>query len=442
METLFFTIGSLILGLLAIVLLIAAAALFYYLVLPRLAPFTGTTGTITLSQTWTRGIIESAVLGFTLGLVTYLLIRFLLNFWHLGEILGMPVGLCVGFGFAGWAFWTRLKTIEPYWAGVELDRGRPTGRLYENGTHCVPFLRSLRAVPHRGAQLTLLMAHEEINTRDGSGVRFGVDSEDARKRNRIMYEVVAPVVYIGVADPDDAMREEFLDKARIFFSKMATAIGAKVEKSLFSDYLMLEPSKDDDGNITDLDAEVKIWLFMKKLHDMTFEDEVAGTPQLFEDEGLQVIYENAGEFLKRLGDWGLGEILVFTPNVRMGEEIESAISEKAAADEIQAAVSTRVKNLTRLTKKLRKDTGMSPDLAGAMVARAGGENLDVTINHHTQSYPGIPEAIQTLGLAAIDKFGPKDPSSSKKSPKGGKAAPKGKPAAKRQRTPPKSGTTK
>ncbi len=356
-----------------------------------------TDGQVTTNATWTLGVAQAIIIGLASGFCAYTLVNATLDFWYLEEILGPAVGVGTALYVGQWVF-DRFVEVELYYVGIGLDRGTPTGRLYEQGKHWVPFLHSLVGCPYKGAQLApLLMPHEKISTRDGSQVEFGIDEEDLQKRNRIVYQIISPLVYVGVVDPDDRMREEFLEKARIFFSKMANAIGVKVEKTLFSDWLMLRPGGyDKDGNLLDWNLGLEVSSFIGKLRAITFEDAGGKTQRLFEEDGLMVLLENSGEFLTRLSGWGIGEVLVFTPNVNPDTEILKAITAKTAAGEAMEAVETRVKKQKTLIAALKK-TGMSPDLAAAIVNNESGGKSTVNVSHSTNTVTDLAKAAEALG---------------------------------------------
>ncbi len=340
------------------------------------------------------GLVVSAVVGGAVGFAVWKFMTYELDFWHLGDITGPLLGIILGSMSAFEMFTTRLREIPLNWNGVSLFLGKPTGRIYENGNHWVfPFF-GIRSVPASTEKFILEMPEEKIDAQDGSVVFFGV-SEHAGKRNRVQYSIVEPTLYIATDNPEDELREAYLEEARLFFGQATKAIGVKNEKTLFSDFVAL-PSETEPG------AQAKYAAFETRLRNVMFAPTGQPAERLFSEDSVVTIMNKAGNFKGKAASWGIGNIIAFTPNVRENPEAEQAAAQKQAIREQMAGLKTKTNQVTVLAKKMRKEVGTSSDLATAMVAKLSGQ--DVEIENKTINLSGFPEVLRELGKLAIDTF--------------------------------------
>ncbi len=361
---------------------------------------------ISPKQSQAFGLVVSIVTGFAVFGVVWWFIAWQLDFWYLDEVLAPVVGIILG-GLSGyWMFMSRQREVPLNWVGVSLYLGKPTGTLYENGIHWVfPFFGA-RNVPAYTEKFILQMPGEMIDAQDGIAISFGMsDLEHPGKHNRLQYSVLEPTRYIATDDPEDALKEEYLQAARLFFGQVAKAIGVKNEKLLFSDYLTLKPKTvPESQEHADFRARLTQAKFVTTLQTAAKKTKVVQQPQvepLFSDASVIVIMEKAGDFLKMVDSWGIGNISAFTANVRENPEAEVAAAKKTEAIENMATLKTKADQIRKLAKQMKSD-GVSPDLAVTMVAKISGQ--DVKIENQTINYSGIPDVIRMLGEKAIEAY--------------------------------------
>jgi phage protein D len=103
--------------------------------------------------------------------------------------------------------------------------------------------------------------------------------------------------------------------------------------------------------------------------------------------------------------WGIGDITVFTPNVRVNPEAEAAAAQKQKATEDMVTLATRAKRVTALAKVMSRTAKVNPDLALTTVAAMGGQQ-GITVENKTINFSGMPEVIGKLGEALINKLKP------------------------------------
>lgn len=342
------------------------------------------------------GVCVSVLTGFVVFLVVYSVVHATLDFWYLDQVVGPAVGAGLGLFSAFAMFTQRQFTIPLNWVGVGLLFNKPTGSIYENGTHwIVPFM-GIRNVPANTEKFILKMPGEKFNAQDGNLVYFGISPEEPEKRNRIQYSVIDPVFYIAVDTPEDSLREAYLEKARLFFGQATMAIGVKNEQTLFSDYIILPPKKAAG-------SETKHRAFEARLKGARFTPRGGeeSTDLLFTEGAVKIIMENAGEFLESAAGWGIGEIFAFTPSVRENPEMERADAERQAVVAEMSAARTRTARINRSARSFVK-IGVAPDLAASLAAKLAGENIEV--DNKTFTVSGLPEVLKSLGDRAIDAF--------------------------------------
>ena len=344
---------------------------------------------------------ESQIFGFIVSVVTGLVvfaavwgfIGLYLDFWYLDEVLAPVAGIILG-GLSGYAMFAfRQREIPLNWVGVSLCFGKPTTTIYENGNHWVfPFF-GIRNVPAKTERFILKMPGEKFNAQDGALVYFGI-SEEPEKRNRIQYSIVNPRLYIAVDNPEDELREAYLQEARLFFGQASRAIGVKNEQTLFSNYIVLPPKT---GTVPPEEhTEFKARLERAGFTPRGGEEHSEG---LFSKSSVQALMDNAGNFLQTADRWGIGKIFAFTPNVRENPEAEAADAERQATVARMTTLQMKATQVKASAKGFVED-GVSPDLAAAMAAKLGGE--DIEIENKTFTISGLPGVIQTLGGKIID----------------------------------------
>lgn len=358
------------------------------------------TRTITISPLGSQvlGLIVSAVVGLAVFVAVWQLLVHTLNFWHIGDVLGPSLGAILG-GLSTFEMFTRRRREIPlYWIGVSLFLGKPTGGIYENGFHWVfPFF-GIYNCPGPKKVLSLEMPGEKINAQDGITVFFGVsEPEHPGKHNRLQWSVVDPLRYIAVDNPEDLLREEFIEKARLFFGQLARAIGVKNVKLLFDewiDYLPIDSRKQETHP------------FATRLREARFA--TTGTnedPRLFSPDSVLTIMKFAGAFKTTAATWGIGNIAVFTPNVRANPEAERAAAQKQTAKEEMDSLKTKADRIKTLAGEMTKDNKVNPDLAATLVAGLSGQ--PVAVENKTVNISGLPEMLKGLGELAISKLSKK-----------------------------------
>jgi len=348
--------------------------------------------------------IRSQVVGLLVSIITFLLvtstiwgfIAYALDFWYLGDILGPLFGIICG-GLSGFEMYTiRQKEVPLNWVGISLWLGKPTGTIYENGIHWVfPFF-DIRNCPGPEKKFILEMPGEKINAQDGIAIFFGVDEpEHPGKHNRLQYSVVDPIRYITVDDPEDSLREEFIEKARLFFGQITKAIGVKNVKLLFDEWI-------DYEMIPELEQATHP--FNTRLANSEFIPTSGGPADchLFTADAVETIMKFAGAFKETASTWGIGGITVFTPNVRVNPEAEAAAAQKQAATEQMDSLKTKADRIRQLAGEMAKKNKVNPDLAATLVAGLSGQT--VTVENKTINVSGFPEVLKGLGEMAINKF--------------------------------------
>ncbi len=349
----------------------------------------------------TSGLIVSALVGFLVAVTVWVLIARTLDFWYIGDVFGPALGIILGSLSVYEMFTRRLREIPLNWVGVSLFLGKPTGNIYQNGIHWIFPSYEVRNVPAPTEKYILRMPGERIDAQDGSAIFFGI-SEDAGKRNRIQYSVVKPTWYIAVDDPEDELKEAYLEEARLFFGQTAKAIGVKNEKTLFSDFIVLPP-RDDPSAIAVYAA------FKTRLKTVTFlvtgsQEKKPMRERLFSDDSVDTIMKKAGNYLQKVSSWGIGAIIAFTPNVRENPEAEQAAAQKQAAREQMVGLGTKVNKISSLAKQMTTNIkSLNPDLALTVVAGMSGQQ-GITIENKTINVSGVPETLSMLGKALIDKM--------------------------------------
>lgn len=357
------------------------------------------------------GLMVSAVTGLTVFTAVWGFFVWKLDFWYLDTVLGPVLGFLGGCLSAYAMFATGQRTTPLYWVGVGLFLGKPDETTYENGNHWVSPFGGIRNCPGKDQKFIIQMPGEKINAQDGIAVFFGV-SEPAHpgKHNRLQYSVLDPMKYIAVDDPEDSLREEFIEKARLFFGQIAKAIGVKNVKLLFDEWIQFKSNA--EARKGDFKTRLEKAEFVTAVPGETVvpdetvvpgETAVPGKGKLFIQDSVETIMNHAGEFMEKAETWGIGEITVFTPNVRINPEAEAAAAQKQAETEKMAGLETRVNKVTALAKKMRKEVEASPDLSITMVAAMGGQQ-GVTVENKTINFSGVPEVIGKLGEAFINKL--------------------------------------
>jgi len=341
------------------------------------------------------GLVVSVVTGLAVFAIVWGFFVWKLNFWNLHEVLGPVLGFVGGCLSAYAMYATRMRETPLNWVGVGLFLGKPDGTLYENGIHWVSPFGGIRNCPDKSKKFVIEMPGEKINAQDGIAVFFGV-SEPAHpgKHNRLQYSVVNPMLYIAVDDPEDSLREEFIEKARLFFGQMAKAIGVKNVKLLFDEWIQFKSRTEADA----VD-------FKTRLTNAEFVTTNAGEGKLFIPDSVDTIMKHVGEFMETAATWGIGDITVFTPNVRVNPEAEQAAAQKQKAKEDMETLKTRANRVTALAKVMSRTAKVNPDLALTTVAAMGGQQ-GITVTNATINYSGVPEVIGKLGEALINKLKP------------------------------------
>jgi hypothetical protein len=355
---------------------------------------------ITPSQSWSNGMFVSGIAGLIVGIVAWIFVSYALDFWHIGKVLGSLSGFAACTIAAYALFVTRLREVPLNWVGVELNRGTPSGRIYDNGTHWIPPFLELMNVPAPSEKFILRMSGEKIDAQDSALIYFGI-SEDEGKKNRIQYSVVGPTLYIATDNPEDELKEAYLEQARLFYGQVTRAIGVMNEKTLFSDFIMLPP-KNSAG------ARALHNAFRERLRKTTFTimlkhgggAPTKETPRLFENEAIETIMAKAGDFLDKAASWGIGRIIAFTPNVRENPQAEEAADLEAAMRNQMAGLDTKATKIRELAKQMILD-GVNPDLAATLVAALGGQN--VTVKNETFNISGLPEALREFAEVVIKR---------------------------------------
>jgi hypothetical protein len=281
--------------------------------------------------------------------------------------------------------------------------GRSTGKVFGPGTRWYapwPF-ESCVNVPDRSKRLDITMDGERINAQDGAPIYFGLE-EGGGTRNELQYSVVNPILRIAVANLPKALRSEYLEVARLVIGQAAAAVGAKNEKTLFNDYIVLPADiKPGDPQFEEFKLRLETAMFIRRDRDTV--DEKQPT-RLYKDDSVKAIMEKAGTFMRKTAAWGIGDFGPFTPNIRENPATEVASTKKQVAIEEMEAYNTTAGAVTTKTKELIA-AGVSPDFAATLAAKLQGQ--DVKIENETKTYSGIPEAMVKLGDKLIDTFAPK-----------------------------------
>lgn len=342
----------------------------------------------------TIGLIASSVVGLLVFGVTWALLAYALNFWHIGDVLGPSLGFFLG-GISAFEMFTRQRMEIPlYWVGVSLFLGKTTGGIYENGVHWVPPFFGIINCPGPEKKFILEMPGEKINAQDGIAVFFGVDEPShPGKHNRLQYSVTDPLRYIKVDDPEDSLREEFIEKARLFFGQMAKAIGVKNVKLLFDQWIDLTDNAEEK-----MKQEFEGYLRKAKFATGTGND----NPNLFTEDSVLTIMQFAGEFKRNADSWGIGNITVFTPNVRVNPESEKAAEQKQNAMEEMDSLKTKADRIKILAGEMTKQNNVNPDLAATLVAGLSGQK--VVVENKTVNVSRFPEVLEKLGELLINKL--------------------------------------
>ena len=340
------------------------------------------------------GLVVSGVVGLVVFNSVWAFLAYALDFWYIGDFFGPLLGIILG-GFSAFEMFTRrLREVPINWVGVGLRLGKPTWRIYENGNHWVSPFSGIIKCPAPEAKFTLEMPGEKINAQDGIAVFFGVDEPGhPGKHNRLMYSIVDPKKYIAVDDPEDSIKEEFIEKARLFFGQIEKAIGVKNVKLLFDEWIEI-PSPIPL-------AEQEIHPFAERLRGATFD---TGTSHLtlFDPDAVTTIMKFAGAFKAAADAWGIGEITVFTPNVRVNPESEKAAEQKQAAKEQMESLKTKADRIKELAGEMTKENKVNPDLAATLVAGLSGQQVNVS--NQTYNVSGLPEVIGEIGKFVVEKL--------------------------------------
>lgn len=344
------------------------------------------------------GLIVSGVVGLAVLKIVWMFLAYELDYWYIGDALGPLIGIILG-GLSAFEMFTRqLREVPINWVGVGLWLGKPTGKIYENGTHWILPFSGIIKCPAPEAKYTLEMPGEKINAQDGIAVFFGVDElAHPGKHNRLMYSVVDSKRYIAVDDPEDSLKEEFIEKARLFFGQIEKAIGVKNVKLLFDEWIEI-PSQIPP-------EEWETHLFAKRLREATFDTGDIGISShlnLFEPDAVTTIMKFAGTFKEAAATWGIGGITVFTPNVRVNPESEKAAEQKQAAKEQMESLKTKADKIKQLAGEMTKENKVNPDLAATLVAGLSGQQ--VAVGNQTYNISGLPEVIGEIGKLVVEKF--------------------------------------
>lgn len=350
-----------------------------------------------------KTISPSRSLGFGLcwSVITFLLVGAavlglfkLLDLGQFGHLIGVVGGLAAGL-FAGFKLFDSGITEVPLnWIGLGQFLGKLNGDHYENGTHWVSPFHQILNCPGDKQIFIIVMPGERINAQDGIPIFFGVDDPaHPGKHNGLQYSVINPELYIGVDDPEDALREEFIEKARLFFGQMTKAIAVKNIKLLFNDWICL-PNQEDMS----VEQKEQHSNFRLRLDAAQYDN----TVKLFEPDAVEALMQHAGEFVKSVDDWGIGKIAIFTPNVRVNPVAEAAAARKQEALEDMSTLETRMTKISTLTAQFKDESKVNPDLAAAIVASQSGK--PVTIESKTINVSGLPDVLERLGTMAINAY--------------------------------------
>ena len=353
------------------------------------------------------GLMASAVIGLIVTEVVWTFLVYALDFWHIGEVIGLPIGIVLGGLSAFEMFTSRRRTVPLYWIGVILFLDNQIETVFcQSGTHWTPPFFGIMNVPGPEKKFVLKMPGEKINAQDSAVIFFGITEDPDKhpeKRNRIQWSVVNPFLYMEVKELEVEMREAYLEQARLFFSQAEKAIGVKGEKTIFNDFLILPPLPEPIDNNYSVIKE-RHDRFEQRLRDTKFVD--AGkkgnpTVRLFDDDAVLTIMRKAGDFQKRVASWGIGNIVAFTPNVRENPEAEDAAAKKTAMADQMVGLDMKVKKVRALAKKMTGD-GVTADLSATLVAGLSGQAVDV--KNETFNILGLKEGITALGQI-VEKFG-------------------------------------
>lgn len=353
-------------------------------------------------QSYATGLVVSAVTGILVFASVWWIIAYA-NFSYLSDVLGPVAGIILG-GIASIAmfFPGRRFDVPLNWVGIELFLGKPTERIYENGRHWIPPLFGLRICPAREKKFIVKMPGTKINAQDGITLFFGVDEPlHPDQHNRLQYSVVDPIRYIAVDDPEDSLREEFLEKARLFFGQIAKAIGVKNIQLLFDTFIQLPSGTAPDHSFKDQLTGARFVMTGQNDDRINGPQDQTNDQRIFSDPSVTAIMTHAGEFMQIVGTWGLGEITAFTPNVRVNPEAEQSAAQKQAEIENMAGLQTKVRKVRELTKEMTDDAKVNPDLALTTIAAMSGQQ-GMTVENKTVNISGLPEVARALGEKLID----------------------------------------
>ncbi len=384
------------------------------------------------SRSYLWGGMVSVLTAVIVGHLLYYFVTGFWDFWDQSYIPGTGLAVFLGLVSGVVMFVLNLRDTPINELGIGMFLGKLNGRVYTAGWHWKSPFNSLINAPDVTKNFIMALWGEKIDAQDGSPIYFGLTNDEG-KLNRLQFSIVNPIHYIAMDDPETEICSGYLEMARLFFGQAAAAIGVKSIKSYFNDFLLLEP--DLRLNLVpsyDPYNDPRFKIFRQKLENARFsrdrdqksvkpkkpkdtkdteqdvdpdsddgEDDDLGE-RLFVTDSVKAIMAKAGCFVQMADSWGIGNLVVFTPNVRENPETEEASIRKQVALEDAKTLATAAAALKAATDDI-KEPGVSPDLAAIIATSLSGHPAN--IENKTVTYSGFPDVLRDLGKMLIERVG-------------------------------------
>lgn len=269
--------------------------------------------------------------------------------------------------------WVTERLVPAHHDGVGFENNRPIREIYCPGSHMQVKGQGMKTVEI--AELPLDPLAFEFNTKKGE--QMFVDG-------LLEAEIVDAFRWLSTQDPVAAVKklyEEYNAAGRQFGMAFERSNELSTMKDVIALYIGLPPG----------DAAFE-----------TFRNRfLAGLPrEEIKPESINGLKDNAGKFSAHAADMGIRITRVVIQNIRLAADVQAARNRLAAATDDAAAKRIHVDATFAAAKQGAADSGMSPDMAGAIAANGMSLGSGINMNAMSISITNPDKSLALPGVAA------------------------------------------